>query len=74
MAQTDAKVLAANLPVLLTEKVEQFAQHLERSPGSIIKQALAAPIDQEEERDRLTRLALADVDENAVIDHQTVQD
>ena len=37
------------------------------------RQALAAWIDQEEERDRLTREALADVDTGRIIDHQAVQ-
>lgn len=74
MAQTDTKVLTAHVPLPLAEKVEQLAQRLERSRGWIIKQALSAWIDQEEERDRLTREALADVDENAVIDHQAVQE
>ncbi len=36
---------------------------------------LGAPdlIDQEEERNRLTREALADVDANKVVDHQSVE-
>jgi predicted transcriptional regulator len=38
-----------------------------------MKQALSAWIDQEEERSRLTREAMADVDMGSVIDHQAVQ-
>lgn len=38
-----------------------------------MKQALAVWIDQEEERSRLTREALTDVDGACVIDHQAVQ-
>lgn len=38
-----------------------------------MKQALSAWIAQEEERDRLTQEALADVDAGRVIDHQAVQ-
>ncbi len=38
-----------------------------------MKQALSAWIDQEEERSRLTREALADVDAGYIIDHQAVQ-
>jgi predicted transcriptional regulator len=38
-----------------------------------MKQALSAWIDQEEERNHLTREALADVDAGLVIDHQAVQ-
>jgi predicted transcriptional regulator len=38
-----------------------------------MKQALSAWIAQEEERSRLTREALANVDVGSVIDHQVVQ-
>ncbi|MCL7488932.1 MAG: ribbon-helix-helix protein, CopG family [Desulfobulbaceae bacterium] len=51
-----------------------MAARLERSRGWIMKQALSAWIDQEEERSRLTREALADVDAGRVIDHQAVQE
>lgn len=67
------KVLTAHVPLPLAEKVDQMAARLERSRGWIVKQALAAWIDQEEERSRLTREALEDVDAGRVIDHQTVQ-
>ena len=73
MAQTDTRVLTAHVPILLAEKVDQLAARLERSRGWIMKQALSAWIEQEEERTRLTREALADVDAGHVIDHQAVQ-
>lgn len=73
MAQTDTKVFTAHIPLPLAEKVDQLAARLERSRGWIVKQALSAWIDQEEERSRLTREALADVDAARVIDHQAVQ-
>lgn len=73
MAQTETKVLTAHIPLPLAEKVDQMAARLERSRGWIMKQALSAWIDQEEERSRLTREALADVDAGRVIDYQTVQ-
>ena len=73
MAQTDTRVLTAHVPILLAEKVDQIAARLERSRGWIMKQALSAWIEQEEERTRLTREALADVDTGHVIDHQAVQ-
>lgn len=73
MAQTGTKVLTAHVPLPLAEKVDQMAERLERSRGWIMKQALSAWIDQEEERERLTREALADVDAGRVIDHQFVQ-
>ena len=73
MAHIDTKVLTAHIPVPLADKVDLFATRLERSRGWIVKQALTAWIDQEEERSRLTREALADVDAGRVIDHQAVQ-
>ncbi|MCE5181284.1 MAG: ribbon-helix-helix domain-containing protein [Betaproteobacteria bacterium] len=73
MAQTETKVFTAHVPLPLAEKVDQLAVRLERSRGWIVKQALTAWIDQEEERSRLTREALADVDAGHVIDHQAVQ-
>ncbi|MFH0728546.1 MAG: ribbon-helix-helix domain-containing protein [Pseudomonadota bacterium] len=73
MAQTGTKVMTAHVPLPLAEKVDQMAERLERSRGWIMKQALSAWIDQEEERERLTREAIADVDASRVIDHQAVQ-
>ena len=73
MAHADTKVLTAHIPLPLADKVDLFATRLERSRGWIVKQALTAWIDQEEERSRLTQEALADVDAGQVIDHQSVQ-
>ncbi|HEX8048453.1 CopG family ribbon-helix-helix protein [Rhizobium sp.] len=67
------KVLTAHVPLPLAEKVEQLATRLERSRGWIVKQALTAWVDQEEERRRLTLEALANVDSGDVIDHQSVE-
>ena len=44
------RVLTAHVPQALAKKVDQIALRLERSRGWIVKQALAAWIDQEEER------------------------
>ena len=68
------KVFTAHVPLPLAEKVDQIAARLERSRGWIMKQALTAWIDQEEERRRLTIEAMADVDAGLVIGHQSVQD
>ena len=68
------KVLTAHIPLPLAEKVDQFATRLERSRAWIIKQALSSWIDHEEERQRLTIEAMADVDADRVIDHQAVQE
>jgi len=65
--------LTAHVPLPLAEKVDRFAARLERSRGWIIKQALSAWIEQEEERRRLAIEALADVQAGRVIDHQAVQ-
>lgn len=67
------KVLTAHVPLPLAEKVDQIATRLERSRGWIVKQALTAWIEQEEERRQLTLEALADVQAGRVIDHQAVQ-
>lgn len=70
---TETKVLTAHVPLGLAEKVEAMALRLERSRGWVVKQALAAWVDQEEERHRMTLEALADVDAGHVISHQAIQ-
>ncbi len=67
------RVLTAHVPIPLADKVDQLAARLERSRGWIVRQALSAWVEQEEERRRLTLEALADVDAGHVIDHQAVQ-
>lgn len=69
----NTKVITAHVPLPLAERVDQIAARLERSRGWVVKQALTAWLDQEEERRRLTLEALADVDAGSVIDHQAVQ-
>lgn len=65
--------VTAHVPVDLAERVDELAERLDRSRNWIVKQALSAWLDQEEERSRLTREALADVDAGRVVDHQAVQ-
>jgi len=67
------RCVTAHVPVEMAERVDQMAERLERSKNWIVKQALSAWLNQEEERSRLTREALADVDAGRVIDHQAVQ-
>jgi predicted transcriptional regulator len=69
----DTKVLTAHVPLGLAEKVEVMAARLERSRGWVMKQALAAWVDLEEERHRLTLEALDDVDAGRLIDHSAIQ-
>jgi predicted transcriptional regulator len=72
MTQT-TKVLTAHVPLPLADKIDQMAARLERSRDWIMKQALSAWIAREDERDRLTQEALADVDAGRVFDHPSVQ-
>lgn len=70
---TETKVLTTHVPLPLADKVDMLAARLERSRGWVVKQALSAWVDQEEERSRLTREGMADVQAGNVIDHQAVQ-
>ena len=67
------RVVTAHLPTGLAGKLDELAARTERSRGWIVKQAVAAWIDQEEERHKLTLEALADVDAGRVIDHESVR-
>jgi len=69
----NSKVLTAHVPLALAEKVDRIATRMDRSRNWIVRQALDAWVNQEEERRRLTLEALADVDAGNVIDHQAVQ-
>lgn len=73
MAQTETKVLTAHVPLPLADKVDLLAARMERSRGWVVKQALSAWVDQEEERSRLTREAMADVQAGQVIAQEAVQ-
>src|SRR3569832_2431160 len=73
MPKADTRVLTALVSVLLVVFVDLLADRFDRLRGWIMKQALSAWIAQEEERDRLTQEALADVDAGHIIDHQAVQ-
>jgi predicted transcriptional regulator len=71
--ETNTKVITAHLPLSLAERVDSMAARLERSRGWIMKQALAAWVDQEEERHHLTLLALDDVTSGRLIDAAAIQ-
>jgi predicted transcriptional regulator len=72
MSKVDTRVVTAHVPVSMADKLGLIAERMERSKGWIVKQALADWISREEEQDRLTREALADVDAGHVIDHRAV--
>jgi predicted transcriptional regulator len=69
----NTKVLTAHIPLPLAKKIDELAVRQERSRTWIIKQALSAWIDKEEERRRMTLEALADVDAGRVVDHEAVE-
>jgi len=68
----NSKVLTAHVPIALAEKVDQIAARMERSRGWIVKQALSAWVDQEEERRRMTLDGMVDVEAGKTIEHQSV--
>ena len=69
----DTRVLTAHVPLELADKIDELAERLDRSKGWIVKQALAAWVDQEEERHRLTLEAIASVESGQVVDHESVK-
>ena len=69
----ETKVITAHVPLHLADKVDDLSHRLERSRAWVVKQALSAWIDQEEERHQLTLEAMADVDTGQVVTHQAVQ-
>jgi predicted transcriptional regulator len=68
----ETKVVTAHIPVALAENIDVMAKRLERSKAWIIKQALTAWVDLEEEKHRLTLEAMSDIDNGKVVDHQSV--
>lgn len=50
MPDATTRVLTAHVPRALAERVDRLAERLDRSRGWIIRQALAAWIDEEEAR------------------------
>jgi predicted transcriptional regulator len=69
----DTKVITTHLPLPLADKLDAMAAQMDRSRGWIMKQALSAWVQQEEELNRLTREAMADVDAGRVVDHSVVR-
>lgn len=73
-ASNPTRSVTAHDPLELADRIDEAAIRLERSKIWIVRQALADWLDLEEERDRLTREALADVDAGRVLDHQAISD
>jgi predicted transcriptional regulator len=69
----ETRVVTAHIPIDLAEKVDALAERLERPRGWIVKKALAAWIEEEELRDRLTREAMDEADRGLLIDDDEVK-
>jgi predicted transcriptional regulator len=70
MPSPDSRVLTAHVPAPLAAKVDVLAERLDRSRGWVVKQALAAWVELEEERHQLTLDGLAD---SKSVDHAEVE-
>lgn len=68
------KVVTAHLPVSLADRVDAMAERLERSRGWIVRQALSAWVDLEDERHRMTLEALEDVDAGRLVTHDMMRE
>lgn len=68
----ETRVITAHIPSAIAERIDLLAERNDRSRVWVIKQALEAWLDQEDERHRLTLEALADVSADNVISHQAV--
>ena len=67
------RVMTAHIPLDLAAKVDAAASRIERSRGWVVKQALVAWVDQEDERHRMTLEALADVDAGRIISDEAME-
>jgi len=66
------RVLTTHIPEELAEKVDRYAESMERSRAWIVKRALANWVDWEEEKTRLSLEALARADEIGTIPQEEV--
>jgi predicted transcriptional regulator len=69
---TATRVITAHVPTELAEKVDRLAELYDRPRGWVIKQALKAWVLTEEEKDRLTLEALADIDAGNSVPHEDI--
>lgn len=67
------KVLTADLPEELADKVDELALALKRPKESIVTEALSTWMELEEERHRLTLEGLADVKAGRLIDDAEIE-
>lgn len=72
MGHSPTRVITAHVPVGMAEKIDELAANYDRSRGWIVKQALAAIIEQEENRHQMILQGLSDVDTENVVQHADV--
>lgn len=72
MGQSPTRIITTHVPVEMAEKLDELAANYDSSCGWIVKQALAAIIEQEENRYQMLLQGLADVDAGRVVDHEDV--
>jgi predicted transcriptional regulator len=73
MPSHETRVMTAHVPLPLADEVHQLAAKLERSRGWVLKQALAAHVEREAERHRMTVEALGDVAAQNGVSHDDVK-
>ncbi|KLP46323.1 CopG family ribbon-helix-helix protein [Enterobacter ludwigii] len=72
MKTSQTRVITAHVPAEMAEKIDEMAANYDRSRGWIVKQALAAIIEQEENHHQMILDGLADVDAKRVVEHSEV--
>jgi predicted transcriptional regulator len=66
------RVVTSHIPEDLAERLDDYADEMERSRGWIMKQALASWLDWEDEKLRLSREALEEARQVGFIPHEEV--
>ncbi|KQW81370.1 CopG family transcriptional regulator [Devosia sp. Root413D1] len=67
------RVLTAHIPEELAEKVDRYAESMERSRAWIVKQALSNWVDWEEQKLQMTLDALDAADRGELVDDDAVR-
>lgn len=68
----DTKVVTAHLPLDLADRIDEYAEQMDRSRGWIVKQALSEWVRWEDEKHQMLLEGLADIDAGRVIEHDAV--
>ncbi len=68
----DRRVVTANLPIELVDRMDEIAERIDRTKSWIIRQAVSEWLAGEERRHELTLEALKSVDEGRTIPHEEV--